>query len=232
MADISKLEKQLGVTFKNPALAELALVHSSYANENSALAAESNERLEFLGDAVLGFIVAEALYKKHPGMPEGEMTKLRAELVRRETLAILARRLGLGGQLYLGRGEEGSGGRDKPANLSRAMEAVIAAVYLDRGVTTARRVILHLLRSEMESTGTDSHGSNFKSRLQELTQERYGLTPYYEVTGESGPDHNKTFFVTVTVEERTWGKGGGKNKKIAEMAAARQALRRLKAEKL
>jgi ribonuclease-3 len=148
MPDTAALEKRLGIEFTEPALLSLALVHSSYVNENPAAAAGHNERLEFLGDAVLDFVVAERLYRDFPDLSEGQMTRLRSALVRRETLARIARSIGLGEYLVMGKGEEASGGRDKSANLAGALEAVIAAVYLDRGVTVARRVIVRLLEAE------------------------------------------------------------------------------------
>jgi ribonuclease-3 len=228
MPDTAALEKRLGIEFTEPALLSLALVHSSYVNENPAAAAGHNERLEFLGDAVLDFVVAERLYRDFPDLSEGQMTRLRSALVRRETLARIARSIGLGEYLVMGKGEEASGGRDKSANLAGALEAVIAAVYLDRGVTVARRVIVRLLEAEWPAAVAAGTGGDEKSRLQELTQARFQLTPDYRLLAETGPDHDKQFTVEVTVNGEVMGSGTGSSKKLAEKEAARAALERLK----
>ena len=150
MADLAVLQQILGVSFKDPSLLEQALIHSSYVNENPGLALTSNERLEFLGDAILGSVIAEKLYQDLPSFTEGELTKLRATLVRRDTLARVARAIGLGDYLYLGKGEESSGGRHKPVNLAGALEAVIAAIYLDQSLVTAKNFILRLFSKELQ----------------------------------------------------------------------------------
>lgn len=227
MPDTATFQERLGVKFAEPELLELALVHSSYVNENPGTAAGHNERLEFLGDAVLDFVVAGKLYGDYPDLSEGQMTRLRSALVRRETLARIARSIGLGDFLVMGKGEEASGGRDKSANLAGALEAVIAAIYLDRGITTTRKAIIRLLRAEWQGAVAAGTGGDAKSRLQELTQARFQLTPGYRLLEEAGPDHDKQFIVEVTVKGEVLGKGTGSSKKLAEKEAACAALERL-----
>jgi len=227
LADLTALQETLGISFNNPSLLEQALVHSSYVNENSSLAPTSNERLEFLGDAILGLVVAEKLYQDFIHLSEGEMTKLRAALVCRNTLYRMARAIRLGDHLYLGKGEEASGGRSKPANLAGALEAVIAAISLDQGLATARDCILRLLNPELQKVLSYGAGVDYKSRLQELFQARQQLTPTYQVIEVVGPDHAKEFIVEVKVDDTVLGRGSGKSKKAAETEAARAALERL-----
>ncbi len=227
MADIAALQRNLGVFFKDKSLLEQALIHSSYSNENPHIASSSNERLEFLGDAVLGLIVAEKLYRDFPDFTEGKMTKLRAALVRRETLAAIAKSIGLGDYLYLGKGEELSGGSNKLANLAAAMEAVIAAVLLDRGITVTRNFILRLFKPELQKAINQSKGTDYKSELQELIQSSEQKVPTYHVVEATGPDHGKTFTVEVRLGNTLLGRGTGKSKKAAETEAARSALEEL-----
>ncbi len=227
MADLAALQETLGVSFNDISLLEQALVHSSYINENPGFAPTSNERLEFLGDAVLGLIVAERLYRDFPHFTEGEMTKLRAALVRRDTLARVAKTVGLGAHLYLGKGEEAGGGRHKPANLAAALEAVIAAFFLDQGSSATRDFILKLLDAELEKVASQGTGIDYKSELQELIQSREQQTPTYHVVEATGPDHSKIFTVEVRLGEAVSGRGSGKSKKAAESEAARSALEKL-----
>ena len=229
MADLSTLQQTLGVFFNDPSLLEQALVHSSYVNENPSLASTSNERLEFLGDAVLGLIVAEKLYQDFPHFNEGEMTRVRASLVRRDTLARMARAIRLGDYLYLGKGEEASGGRNKPANLAGALEAVIAAIFLDQGPTSTKDFILRLLNPELQKIVSQGAGVDYKSQLQELIQAREQQTPAYQLVEALGPDHNRRFTVEVRVGDTVLGRGSGKGKKAAETEAARSALEQLSA---
>jgi ribonuclease-3 len=229
LADLKTLQKTLKVRFKHPSLLEQALVHSSYVNENPGLVTTDNERLEFLGDAVLGFIVAEELYKRFPRFSEGEMTRLRSLLVRQDALSRMARAIKLGDYLYLGRGEEASGGRRKPANLAGALEAVIAAVLLDRGLNTARKFILKLADRELKKALSQGVEADYKSRLQELIQARQQQAPSYRLVEAKGPDHDRRFTVEVRVGDRVLGRGSGKNKKSAEAEAARSALDQLSA---
>jgi len=223
---IDALENTLGVKFQDATLLEQALVHSSYINENPTFTLPHNERLEFLGDAVLDVVIAEKLYRDYPAFDEGKMTKLRAALVQRDTLALIARRIKLGDYLLMGKGEEATGGRDKTPNLAGAMEAVIAAIFLDRGFTATAGIILKLFHDELESAAAPTFDT--KSQLQEATQSRFQLTPSYRLMSETGPEHAKTFTVEVTAGGRVLGKGVGKTKKRAEGEAARAALEKLK----
>ena len=227
MADLVILQQTLGVSFRDISRLEQALVHSSYINENPELATDSNERLEFLGDAVLGLIVAEKVYQDYPNFNEGEMTRLRAALVRQETLARLAKAIGLGDHLYMGKGEEAGGGRHKQANLASALEAVIAALFLDQGLAKTRDCILRLLDAELEkavSQGKSASGGDYKSELQHLIQFREQELPTYQVIEATGPEHSKTFTVEVKLGKVVLGRGSGKSKKAAETEAARAAL--------
>ncbi|MCD6453659.1 MAG: ribonuclease III [Dehalococcoidales bacterium] len=228
MANLAVLQKRLGVSFNDPSLLEQALTHSSYTNENPQLASLSNQRLEFLGDAVLGLIIAEKLYRDFPDSAEGELTKLRASLVSGDTLARVARSIKLGDYFYLGKGEEASGGRDKSANLADALEAVVAAIFLDQGKAITRRIILNLLSHELQKIVNHGAKTNYKSQLQELIQAREQLTPIYYVIDTEGPDHEPRFTVEVRAGDRVLGQGVGKSKQKAETKAARSALERLK----
>ena len=224
--DIDSLQESLSVRFVNPSLLEQALIHSSYLNEYPGTVPASNERLEFLGDAVLGFVVAEKLYQDSPDLTEGEMTRIRSALVRRETLAQIARSLKLGDYLYLGKGEEAGGGRRKPANLSGALEAVIAAIYLDRGLTVTRKLVLRWLAGELQEVVGRGKGVDYKSKLQEMMQSEYHSSPSYRTVKSAGPDHDKLFTVEVMIGDKVLGRGAGKSKKLAETKAARNALER------
>jgi ribonuclease-3 len=225
--NLAAMQQALGISFKRQDLLKQALVHSSYANENPGLAPASNERLEFLGDAVLDMVIAAKLYGDFPNLSEGEMTKLRALLVRRDTLAKMARFLRLGDHLYLGRGEEASGGRNKPANLAGAFEAVIGAIFLDRGTAIARRFILKLFDNELHKAVSQRTATDYKSELQELIQARNQKAPTYHVIEELGPDHNKRFTVEVRAGDTVLGTGSGKSKKSAETEAAHATLKKL-----
>ena len=227
MADLAALQQTLGVSFNDLSLLEQALVHSSYINERPGFAPTSNERLEFLGDAILGFIVAEELYQRFPQFSEGEMTKLRSSLVCRDALSRIARAISLGNYLYLGRGEEVSGGRHKPANLVGALEAVIAAIFLDQGSTTTRDFVLRSLDKELDRVLSQGVEADYKSQLQELIQSRQQQTPTYNVIEAGGPDHDRTFTVEVRLGDTVLGRGAGKSKKVAEAEAARSALAQL-----
>ena len=227
MVDLVALQETLKISFNDLSLLEQAMVHSSYINENPSFAPTSNERLEFLGDAILGFIVAEKLYQDFPDLAEGEMTKLRSVLVRQDTLAGIARAIRLGDYLYLGRGEEASGGRHKLANLAGALEAVVAAVFLDRSLAITREFVLKLLEEELQKVVKQGTVVDYKSQLQELTQSRYRSAPDYRLLEEVGPDHDKKFTVEVRAGDIVLGRGSGKSKKMAETAAARSALEQL-----
>jgi len=228
--DLVALQQTLGVSFNDLSLLEQALVHSSYINENPDLAPTSNERLEFLGDAVLGFVVAEKLYQDFPQFTEGEMTKLRAALVCRGALARVARDIKLGDYLYLGKGEKASGGQSKPLNLAGALESVIAAVFLDQGAAISRNFILTLFNKELQRVVHQGFEVDYKSQLQELVQARQQSTPTYRVVEAVGPDHDKQFTVEVSVGDVMLGRGSGKSKKLAETEAALSALQQLSAD--
>jgi ribonuclease-3 len=223
MASLDVLQKTLGIMFNDTSLLEQALVHTSYVNENPGLNLTSNERLEFLGDAILGLIIAEELFQRFPDLSEGEMTKIRSSVVRRDALSRVAKAISLGDYLYLGKGEEASGGRRKPANLASALEAIIAAIFLDQGLIAARDFVLRAAGQKLNK-GTEL---DYKSRLQELLQARQQLKPVYQVIAIAGPAHDRTFTVEVRVGGKILGKGSGKSKKAAETKAARSALARL-----
>jgi ribonuclease-3 len=226
VTDLAALQKTLGIRFNDPSLLEQALVHTSYVNENVGITT-SNERLEFLGDAVLGFIIAGELYQRLPQSTEGDMTELRSSLVRGDALSRLAEAISLGDYLYLGKGEEASGGRLKPANLAGAMEAVIAAIFLDQGPNATRDFILKLMDKELNKILSQGIEPDYKSQLQELIQARHQQTPTYQVIEETGPDHDRMFSVEVRVGGTVLGRGSGKSKKSAEEEAARSALDQL-----
>ena len=221
------LERALGVRFKDSRLREAALTHRSYAFERDR--DETNERLEFLGDAVLGLVVTDLAYRRFPDLPEGELAKLRAATVNMITLADVARDLGLGEEILLGKGEELSGGRDKTSILADAMEAVLGAVYLDRGLEAARRLIERVFWPRMEAYARGEGDRDYKTGLQELAAQDLGSVPQYRVT-EEGPDHAKRFSATVFLGGQAYGAGSGRSKKEAEQRAAREAYSRLMAE--
>jgi len=216
------LQEKLGYCFKDPALLKAALTHSSYANENKKDGILSNERLEFLGDSVLGMTVAELIYKGMPDMPEGQMTRLRAELVCEKSLAALAAGFGLGESLLLGRGEEKGGGRKRVSILADTVEAILAAIYIDGGFRSAAKFIKKHLATKMDMLNTGS--TDYKTTLQEIIQEKPGQTLSYHIVGESGPDHMKSFTVEVRLNGKGIGRGSGKSKKLAEQTAAKSAL--------
>jgi ribonuclease-3 len=228
VVDQNELQKILGVPFQQQELLTQALTHSSYANENPGTAPASNERLEFLGDAILGLIVAENLFLDFPAMAEGEMTRLRSILVKQETLARVAESIDLGDYLYLGKGEESSGGREKPANLARALEALIAAVYLDHGFPVTEQFVLEILDAELLRTLYQGTIIDYKSQLQEMLQAKAQQTPVYVLIETSGPDHDKKFTVEVKLGNDVLAAGTGRSKKKAETEAARIALEKLK----
>jgi len=227
LADLAELQKSLGVSFNDLSHLEQALIHSSYLNENPSFAPTSNERLEFLGDAVLGLVIAEKLYLSFPQFSEGEMTRARAALVRRDTLARVVRVISLGDFLYLGKGEEASGGRHKVSNLAAALEAVIAAIFLDRGLATTKEIILRLFNEEIERAVSQGAGVDYKSQLQELVQAKQQPPPVYELVEAVGPAHDRWFTVEVKISDTVLGKGSGRSKKMAETEAAYSALQRL-----
>jgi ribonuclease-3 len=228
MNEWNDCQKDLGISFHQESLLEQAFVHLSYLNENPSFARPSNERLEFLGDAILNFIVTEKLYKEFPQLSEGELTEIRAALVCRDTLAELASSLKLGDWLLLGRGEEANGGRAKESNLANAMEALIGALYLDQGIAKARRFVLRQLKPELEKIKAGKITPNYKALVQELIQGQKKPTPVYRLVEATGPDHSKQFTAEILVEGEALGKGVGKSKKVAESQAARAAWEKLR----
>jgi ribonuclease-3 len=230
-AGLARLEDRLGWPFRARELLLAALAHRSWCAEHPDT--DSNERLEFLGDAVLGLVVTDRVFHLYPGLPEGELAKVRAAVVNAEVLAQLAVEVGLGSQLLLGKGEDTSGGRSKPSILSDAMEAVIAAVYLDGGWDAANGLVLRLLAGRIAEAAAGPGGHDYKTRLQELAARRFDRLPRYQVNGE-GPDHAKRFFATVLLDGEPRGTGEGRSKKQAEQAAAKDAwlwLRTLDADR-
>ena len=221
------IERALGVRFKDPNLRRMSLSHRSYAFEQDST--ETNERLEFLGDAVLGLVVTDLAYARFPDLPEGDLAKLRAATVNMLTLADIARELGLGQEILLGKGEELSGGRDKTSIVADAMEAVIGAVYLDRGLGTVRDLIERLFWPRMAAYARGEGDRDYKTGLQELAAQDVGTIPQYRVV-EEGPDHAKEFTATVFIGGEPYGSGEGRSKKEAEQHAAREAYERLMSE--
>ena len=223
---MKQLEEKLGYKFKDPMLLKNALTHSSYANENRAEGVPSNERLEFLGDSVLGFAAAKHLYSIAPSLPEGKMTRLRAELVCEHSLYGVAKELKLGEYLRMGHGEEKNGGRERASILADATEAVIAAIFLDGGIEAALSFVERMVLSPEAVKA--HHASDYKTELQELVQRRSNQVISYELIGESGPDHNKLFTFRVLINGVPTGEGSGRSKKEAEQMAACKALEALK----
>jgi len=221
------LEKKLNYTFRNPELLSEALNHSSYANEHRGDHVRSNERLEFLGDSVLGFVTAEFLFAQHPDMPEGDLTRIRAALVCEESLHEVAQKLELGSYLKLGRGEENGGGRKRPSILADAMEAIFAAVYLDGGISEASALIHRVLLDVEREEVVQQRRQDYKTALQELVQRTPGRVITYQLVWETGPDHCRVFVMEVSVNGEAVGRGEGRSKKEAEQAASAAALKAL-----
>lgn len=228
MERLHELEQHLDYTFHDLRLLRAALYHSSYANEHRAQSVSSNERLEFLGDAVLGFVSADYLYGKHPDLPEGELTRIRAALVCEDSLHEVAQRLHLGDFLMLGKGEQSGGGRHRPSILADAVEAVLAAVYLDGGIDEARALVHRILLEKEPEQVVESRRRDCKTELQELVQRKPNQELRYELVSESGPDHAKVFTVAVMLNGQVVGLGSGHSKKEAEQSAARTALEQMK----
>ena len=218
---MQELQTKLNYQFRDRSLIRTALTHSSYANEHKC---QSNERLEFLGDSILGMVVATYLYRLYPDMTEGKMTRLRAELVCEQSLHRVAGRMGFGENLRLGKGEELSGGRERASILADCVEAVIAALYLDGGFDVARGFIMENILSELHEGGF-AYGSDYKTELQELVQQKPNQSLSYAMVSESGPDHMKSFTVEVRINGAVLGTGRGRTKKEAEQNAAGHALR-------
>ncbi|MCL0034634.1 ribonuclease III [Dehalococcoidia bacterium] len=237
MPQLDALQNILGVAFEDVTHLQQSLVHRSYLNESEALSEtsddhplSSNERLEFLGDALLGHVVAERLYCEFPDFSEGDLTKVRSALVRTETLARIARSLNLGDYLFLGKGEAESGGRRRQRNLACALEAVIGAILVDQGFNVAREFVLRILGKELERATAEKLEKDPKSRLQEVVQAEQRLTPVYRTDNVTGLDHDRIFVVDVFAGETFLGRGSGKSKRAAEQEAAVAALKTLEGE--
>ena len=226
---IKDLENAIGYRFRNITLLQNALSHSSYANERWHNSLLSNERLEFLGDSILGMLVADHLYRSFPERPEGELTKMRADMVCETSLAAIAEKIGLGQHLLLGHGEDRLGGRSRASILADAVESVIAASFLDGGMAAAEGFIRQFVLTNVPVKRM--HNTDYKTALQELVQQKKNQTLTYVLTGESGPDHDKVFCVDVLLNDQRVGSGTGSSKKRAEQSAAQSALEALYPEK-
>jgi len=220
---MTQLESVLGIKFTDKKLLEEAITHKSYAIENNK--SYWNERLEFLGDSVLSCVVADYLYSKFPDSPEGHLSRIKSQLVSKQTLVKLAKEINIGKFIFLSKGEELTGGRTRESNLANAIEAIIGAIYLDKGFETAKKFILKYIANKKISLEID-----YKSKLQEISQAKYKVLPVYRVISETGPEHNKNFEVEVKVKNRILGIGKGKSKKEAEQLAAKEAIKILKKE--
>lgn len=227
MNSIIAAETSLNLSFSDKTLLQRALTHRSYLNENPNYPLDDNERLEFLGDAVLDFITADYLYHHLPEMPEGRLTNLRSALVRTEKLAQFALDFGLGTFLFLGRGEEDSGGRERLALLCDAFEAVIGALYLDQGIIATREFVLNIIEPALTEILDAETDKDAKSRLQELAQSQLRITPTYRTIDEQGPDHAKEFTVEAVIGNKSYGQGTGYSKQSAAQSAAEDALKNL-----
>ncbi len=220
-SELKKFEERIGISFKNKGLLKQALTHRSFTYVRGLR--EDNERLEFLGDSILDMVVSDYLFEKYPDNDEGKLSKMRSGLVNRNTLFVWAKRVGIQDFILLSREEEKAGGRDKVSIIANAFESLIAAVYCDQGLITAKYFILNQISQQEELERTD-----YKSLLQEITQKKHKILPEYSVKAESGPDHKKLFEIEVRVKNKTYGKGVGMSKKNAEQQAAREALVKMK----
>lgn len=218
------LEEKIGYRFQNPALLRAAVTHSSYSNENREKKIHNNERLEFLGDSVLGFLCAEYLFAQYRELPEGQLTKLRAAVVCEQSLFEVAKQFSLSEDMLLGRGEEACGGRERPSLLADAVEAVLAAVYLDGGMDAARAFAMRFIPERTVQAERGHAFRDYKTNLQEIVQKSHEEILSYRLSGESGPDHDKRFTVEVLLNSNVIGSGTGRSKKEAEQLAARAAL--------
>ena len=231
MRDLDGLERRLGVTFRNKDLLRLALVHSSFPNENPGVFAESNERLEFLGDAVIGLAIAEHLFRRNPGWSEGELTQARSSLVSGETLAGVARGMDLGSHLYMGSGADQGGTRERRSTLAAGLEAVVGALFMDQGYAPARDFVTGTVLRQMDRSAVEGAPLNAKSALQEAAQSQGKATPSYRTEQSGGADHEPVFTAEVVVEGEVLGLGTGTRKADAEREAAAQALETLERER-
>ncbi len=222
------LIKGIDLKFQNPSLLTQALTHRSYINEHGTADTGDNERLEFLGDAVLDFLVGDMLYQRYAELPEGDLTRLRAALVRTESLASLAQQMGLGEALRMGRGEETTGGRVRQTNLCAVFEALVGAIYLDQGLPAVQEFVIPQLNPLLDQIITAALDRDARSTLQEWSQAELNLTPIYRTVSASGPDHQKEFLVEVLIGDIVAGQGIGRSKQAGAQAAARSALEKMK----
>ena len=218
------LMEKVGYHFKNHVLFQTAMTHSSYANEHRERRLHNNERLEFLGDSVLGFVSADYLFNHYPELPEGELTKLRAAVVCEQTLCEIAKELGIDAELRLGHGEETGGGRQRPSILADATEALLGAIYLDGGIGPARKFVLDFVPRKAEEARRGGVFKDYKTMLQEIVQKNKQETLEYRLAGEEGPDHDKKFTMELLLNSNVFATGAGRSKKEAEQMAAKQAL--------
>ncbi len=221
---MTEFEKKIGYEFKDKGLLKRALTHSSYGNERKC---KDNERLEFLGDSVLGFLTAEYLFKRLKDTPEGMLSKIRASLVCEQSLYDISKKINLSEYIMLGHGEEMSGGRNRPSVVSDAFEAVLAAMYLDAGLDTAKKWLLEMLDDAFDDAISGTRSRDYKTELQEYLQQELKSRAEYRLASQSGPDHNKHFEIEVVLDGKVLSKAGGSSKKEAEQAAARLALEKL-----
>jgi len=228
--NLIELEKKIGYSFQNTKFIEEALTHSSYSNERRKEARKNNERLEFLGDSVLGIVISDHLFKNFPDMPEGELTKIRSKIVCETTLGECSRAIGLGQYMFFGKGEEMTGGRDRTSILADAYEALIASIYMDGGLEAGSNFILTHMKKKINDAIVGNVFLDYKTHLQELVQVNKTNKIKYEIIGEEGPDHCKVFHTQVSLNELVIGTGIGRSKKESEQEAAKMALR--KVEKL
>ncbi len=228
MSELDALQQALGHHFDNLDKLRCALTHPSYLNEHPEEETDDNQRLEFLGDAALDFVIGAWVFRQYPSFDEGQMTRLRAALVRTETLAQFARQVGIGEALLLGRGEEDAGGRERDANLCDAFEAIVGALYLDGGLEAVAAFAEPLVGPATKETLASNADQDAKSRLQEWSQAELGVTPRYRIASEQGPDHAKTFVADVLLRRKVAGRGSGRSKQAAEQAAAQDAWENLR----
>jgi len=224
-----EIERYLGYSFRNPDILADALTHKSFYHENPDTKRYYNERLEFLGDTILGLVIAELLYRREPPLPESEMARIKSYLVSGKVLSSIARNMDLGRHLHLGKGEIETGGRSKASILADSMEAIFGAVFIDGGFEKAKEVILRLYAGVVEESLSEKKYVDHKTELQELSQSRYGILPLYRIVGERGLEHEKLFEVEVVINGEVMGTGTGTSKKKAEAEAARQALAKIAA---
>ena len=225
LKELESVQENLNYKFKDIELLQTALTHSSYANEQSMKITENNERLEFLGDAVVSLIVSQYLYKKYPNYPEGELTKIRAKVVCESSLAFIAKKINLGELLLLGKGEEATGGRTRESILGDASESLVGAIYTDSDYETTKRILLDKFENDLvHAVARGSLFIDYKTDLQENLQKRKRSRIEYNISKEEGPDHNKVFHIDVLIDNSVVGQGSGRNKKEAEQMAAKEAL--------